>query len=625
MASGSRRGSRGADALVRSLRVAGVERIFTLSGNHVMPVFDAVFDSAIGLLHTRHEASAVHMADAWSRITGRVGVALVTGGPGHANAVSALYTAQMAEAPVVLLSGHAPNDQIGRGAFQEMRQADIAAPVCKAAWTCAGAGQVASDIARAIRIAASGRPGPVHLSLPTDALEGEAGSATPDQRSFAVEPMALADDAAAALMQTLDEASRPLILVGPSAMTRPMREATAALQAASGVPVVGMESPRGVADPSLGAFAEVLARADCVLLVGKRLDFTLKFGSAPSLAQAAQVHQVDADDAELERSRRALGNRLGTARRADTPSALRALTAAARAAGTARPGVDAATSSWLAEVLGAVAHRPAAWNEAHSEIPGRLHPVQMLRPLQALLESHAESVLVCDGGEIGHRSLHPGDRERPVATPHDPTMSHGSLDAVIAAYMLAVEAGEVPNRQELLDRHPEHAEGLRSFFADLDRMDRVASPLRMADALDATSAVEGNGQTDLPTVRYFGDYELLEEIARGGMGVVYKARQVSLNRVVALKMILRGTFATDKDVARFRAEAEAAANLDHPHIVPIYEVGEHEGQQYYAMKFVEGTSLARHPQADPRREVGPSSPWSAPSTTPTSAASCTAT
>jgi acetolactate synthase-1/2/3 large subunit len=397
----STRGRRGADALVRSLGVAGVERIFTLSGNHVMPVFDAVVDSAIELLHTRHEASAVHMADAWSRITGRVGVALVTGGPGHANAVSALYTAQMAEAPVVLLSGHAPNDQIGRGAFQEMRQAEIAAPVCKAAWTCAGADQVASDVARAIRIATSGRPGPVHLSLPTDALEGEAGTATPDQRSFAVEPMPLADGVAAALVQRLHEAGRPLILVGPSAMTRPMREATAALQAASGVPVVGMESPRGVADPSLGAFAEVLARADCVLLVGKRLDFTLKFGSAPSLAESAQVHQLDADDAELERSRRALGDRLATARRADTPSALRALTTAARAAGTARPGADASASSWLAEVLGAVAHRPAAWNEAHSEMPGRLHPVQMLRPLQALLDSHAEAVLVCDGGEIG--------------------------------------------------------------------------------------------------------------------------------------------------------------------------------------------------------------------------------
>jgi len=182
-------------------------------------------------------------------------------------------------------------------------------------------------------------------------------------------------------------------------------------------------------------------------------------------------------------------------------------------------------------------------------------------------------------------------------------MSHDSLDAVIAAYMLAVEAGEIPNRQDLLDRHPEHADALRAFFADFDRMDRVASPLRLAGGLDATGAVGADGLTAPPTVRYFGDYALLEEIARGGMGIVYKARQVSLNRLVALKMILRGAFATERDVSRFRAEAEAAANLDHPHIVPIYEVGEHEGLQYYSMKFVEGTSLAKHPQGDARAEI----------------------
>jgi eukaryotic-like serine/threonine-protein kinase len=190
-----------------------------------------------------------------------------------------------------------------------------------------------------------------------------------------------------------------------------------------------------------------------------------------------------------------------------------------------------------------------------------------------------------------------------VTTPNDPTMSHDSLDSVIAAYMLAVEAGEVPNRQNLLDRHPEHADALRAFFADLDRMDRAASPLRLADRLEATSAVDANGHVAPPTVRYFGDYELLEEIARGGMGIVYKARQMSLNRVVALKMILADDFASSRDVQRFRTEAEAAANLDHPHIVPIHEVGEHEGHQYYSMKFVEGTSLADHPRSGPRQEV----------------------
>lgn len=386
---------RGADALVKALSRAGVKHVFTLSGNHIMPVFDACIDSGIELFHTRHEAAAVHMADAYARLTGKVGVALVTGGPGHANAVSALYTAQMAESPVLLLSGHAPHGQLGLGAFQEMRQADVAAPLVKMAATAQHPDTLVDELVHALRIAQSGRPGPVHLSLPTDVLEGAAHvPAEMNAERFLPARQRLDDTTAMRLVSSLANASRPLILVGPACMTRAGRERTDTLAAALGIPVVGMESPRGINDPALGAFAEVLAQADRVMLVGKRMDFTLAFGKSPAFAPDCTFVQIDPEPQEITRTRRAVGERLIGTAVADSEPALERLA-------TVCGNSHTCDERWTRDVQGAIAWRPEPWLTAAASLERRLHPVQALAPLQALLDSHPDAVFVSDGGEFG--------------------------------------------------------------------------------------------------------------------------------------------------------------------------------------------------------------------------------
>ena len=359
---------RGADLVARTLVLAGVRRVFTLSGNHIMSVFDAALDAGLELLHVRHEAATVHMADAWGRLTGAPGIALVTGGPGHANAVSALYTALAAESPLVLLSGHAPLDELGKGAFQEMAQAEMAAPAAKAAWTVRSAATLGEDLARAMRLARAGRPGPVHLSLPSDLLEGKVDAPLPAAADFLPEPHLSHDAQALAIGAALDHLAAgktPLLIAGPAMAGAPARRLLAQLEDATGVPCIVMESPRGVNDPSLGLLAEVLAKADSVVLAGKRRDFTLKFSQA--FSPSARV--LDADPVT------------------------EAWFAQAARKGWAKGG-------WRDEARAAFAWRPVSWKTLASPAEGPLHPVEIGRAAQKLLDA-APSVLVCDGGEFG--------------------------------------------------------------------------------------------------------------------------------------------------------------------------------------------------------------------------------
>ena len=186
------------------------------------------------------------------------------------------------------------------------------------------------------------------------------------------------------------------------------------------------------------------------------------------------------------------------------------------------------------------------------------------------------------------------------------------IDAAIDEYLRAADAGTPPDRDAFLAKYPDLAASLAEFLDDHLRMRDAVRPAAESATITAkpdldphaTVGLDGAQPVLLGTVRYFGDYELLTEIARGGMGVVYKARQVSLNRVVALKMILAGQLASPTDIERFRLEAKAAGGLDHPNILPIYEVGEHDGHQYFSMKLVEGGSLTDLLKQSPPPNVG---------------------
>jgi acetolactate synthase-1/2/3 large subunit len=386
---------RGADIVARSLARLGASRVFTLSGNHIMSIFDAAIEAKLDLVHVRHEAAAVHMADAWGRLTGEAGIAMVTGGPGHANAVGALTTALGAESPMVLLSGHAATWELGRGGFQEIRQAEMAAPVTKASWTATSAATLGRDIGEAIHIATSGRPGPVHVSLPSDLLEERVESNAivwPDATRRASVP-ALAVPVADAVLAAIASAARPVIFAPPQLSSVSGRALLARLEAATRAPAVVMESPRGIADATLGAFQDVVRRADLIVLLGKALDFTTRWASGPAFAPDVRLIAIDPEAALVERAAREMDGRLLLGSIADIRGAAETLIERAAAA---KPR----NGAWLAEARAALDNRPAAWAGLAAKTPGRLHPAEVFRVLRPYVERDPDTVLICDGGEF---------------------------------------------------------------------------------------------------------------------------------------------------------------------------------------------------------------------------------
>ena len=385
---------RGADRLAQALQIAGVQKVFSLSGNQIMSIFDSCLETDIRLFHVRHEGAAVFMAEAWAQLSGQIGVAMVTAGPGLGNALGALYAAKASESPVLLLSGDAPQAQEGLGSFQALDLVSMTKPLTKLSFRASDPASLDRDLAMAIQTALSDRPGPVHLSLPADVLAADSGNtALVSAADFLpVSPDQPDAKTIANIRQFLDQAARPLVLVGPA--LRAHQAFLSSLSDRLDAPVIPIESPRGIKDPALGNISTAFAEADRILCLGKAVDFSIAFGKAGVWSPESQWMIIDADDRQLEQAKRNLGERLILPLKAH-PLAIGDSLSQMKGGGSSREGWRdhvSAQIAWRGYDLARIADTGSATG---------IHPAALCARIGEFLARDPASILICDGGEFG--------------------------------------------------------------------------------------------------------------------------------------------------------------------------------------------------------------------------------
>lgn len=375
-----------ADYLTEALSAAGVRTIFSLSGNQIMPIYDACIDSRIEIVHTRHEAAAVFMADAYAQVTGRIGVALVTAAPGAMNALGPIFSARLSESPVLLLTGDSPVSKDGAGAFQELDQAAVTAPLTKRSYRPKSSEELRKMLNEALDVARSGRPGPVHMALPFDVMEAacdlnvpSAATASKTEDSDVVDVSDIVD--------YLSRAKAPLILCGPAMNPTRTGSLTTSLADHLDAPVVVMESPRGLKDPFLGAFGSCFSQADLIVALGKPVDFTVGFGKPGS---GAEWIVVNAESAELERARQNLGGPVLEINASPHRVAQALLE---------QPPAASQRGGWCSVVNDSLAWR--AVSPVADPQSGKITSAGLCAAVQRQVERCSKSIVICDGGEFG--------------------------------------------------------------------------------------------------------------------------------------------------------------------------------------------------------------------------------
>ena len=371
----------------RAIAAHGVDAMFTLSGGHVMPIYEGCRHEGIRVLDVRHEQAAAHAAEAWGRMRRACGVAVVTAGPGVTGTLTAVANCFAAQTPLVVIGGARPLVQAGQGALQELDQLSLFKPITKWAEICGDPERIPDFVATAFRHALAPPRGPVYLELPMDVLFADAddpGALRPapaPARSFG-DP-----DEIARAADLISRAERPALVAGSGVWWDGAWEQLRELVDAGRLPVFLQGSARGALPPEdelvfAHARGAALAEADVVCVAGTGLDFRLRFGRLPPETKLIQIH---ADASELGRNRVP-----DVAIAGDCAAVLGAL------ADSVRPASD--RTEWLARLREA---ERAWWDEHRAEIEsdrGPLHHYRLGAELDAVLDP--DTVVIGDGGDV---------------------------------------------------------------------------------------------------------------------------------------------------------------------------------------------------------------------------------
>lgn len=387
----------GGELVVRTLRQCGVSVIFSVNGGHVGPIYDACIDHDMRILDVRHEEAAAHMANAWTSLTGEVGVVVVTAGPGMTNAASGIANANASGSPIVLLAGAPPLRQMNRGAFHEMDQVGFMRPITKRSETALSIESLSQQIAGAIHTARSGRPGPTFIELPADIVRSSVDSSKAVMSSGAptLKPPRASGEAVDAALELIRHAERPVVLAGSGVIRSRASQQLRALVETAQLPVLLAQTGRGAVPTRHplhfpGARSLALKDADLLLVVGTRFNYTLAYGQAPRVNAAARVIQVDIDGTDIGRNREVDVGILG-----DAAAVLAQL---ARGLEDEAQELEGRWSPWtrrLAETQRQADDRLAPDLQSPA---APIHPLRLCAELNQFLAEDA--VIAVDGGDI---------------------------------------------------------------------------------------------------------------------------------------------------------------------------------------------------------------------------------